>query len=349
MPTADDPTTVGGDTATSIPDGLLRLRADAGMPSFGLIASRVSQRRSDRSGRTIVVARSTVYDVFRADRKRFDADLVSDIVLALGGDEGDAVYWRRRCAADAATARAASVAGPVSPPPPGAPAATASRSSRALLRRRPGTIAALLTGAVAINVVGAHAVRWLDLPLYLDMIGTAAIAIVLGPWYAVATAIATQFGAAALHADASGLPYTVIGIVGALIWGYGVQAWGLGRTAGRFFALTLMVAVACSIVAAPITAMVFGGVSVHEVSDTLTSRLLAAGEWLGAAIFSANLITSVLDKLIAGFIGLAIGGSLSHRLARRSPDFPSSRVLLRVSRRPRRPAPVVAWGSPAAP
>lgn len=175
--------------------------------------------------------------------------------------------------------------------------------------------AAVMLVAVALNVFGGQLVLWLDLPLYLDMIGTAAVAFAFGPWYAVATAIATQLTGAALHQSAVGLPYTPVAVVGALVWGYGIHRWKLGRTPARFLALSILVAVVCTLVAVPITAIVFDGFSAHVAGNTLTERFQGVGESLALALASSNLITSVLDKLIASFLGLTIGASLRSLLS----------------------------------
>ncbi|MGK4585503.1 hypothetical protein [Kitasatospora sp. HPMI-4] len=73
---------------------LTRLRQEAGSPSYTAIARRISSVRAARgipeAERT--PGRITVYDCFRAGRRRLDVELLSDIVQVLGGDPGP---WRR--------------------------------------------------------------------------------------------------------------------------------------------------------------------------------------------------------------------------------------------------------------
>ena len=315
---------------TRVVDALQALRFEAGGPSYAEIAMRISRLRADRTdgGPTASVARSTVYDMFRPDRKRLDGDLVADIVRALGGTEEDAALWRRRCADENAANRVASARSRAMPPQdatatqkpeptpkPEPRPAPAARPRRGIVLQRPVMLVLALLALSALNVVGGQLVLWFDLPMFLDMIGTAVAAIVLGPWYGVAVAILTQLMGAAAHSNTIGLPFTAVGVAGALRWGYGVRSWGLGRTTMRFFALCVLVAVTSTLMAAPITVLVYGGFSEHIAADTLTARLLAVGDSLGAAVFSANLVSSLLDKLISGFIALTISSAIVRRLS----------------------------------
>lgn len=344
MGTTDEKRPDGTAPHTRVADALQAFRFEAGGPSYAEIASRVSRMRAARSESISAhsVARSTVYDVFRPERKRLDADLVADIILALGGSDLEAATWRRRCADEnvanrvVAMPRAAAIPGaPTSPAAPvapsAAPAVDSAQRPRAAApigaRIRPLIILAALIGLSIVNVAGGQVVLWLELPLFLDMIGTAVAAILLGPWYGVVVAVLTQVLGALAHDTPIGLPYTLVGIAGALLWGYGVRSWGLGRTALRFFALSIMVAIACTTVSAPITVLLYGGFSEHAAADTLTERMLLMGDTLGTAVFSANLVTSLLDKLIAGFIALAAGASLARRFSSALPALGRTRLL----------------------
>lgn len=316
----------------SIAESLQALREQAGAVTYAEIAARISRLRAERSGGAgFEVSRSTVYDAFRPGRTRLNPDLVVDIVLSLGVSPEDAERWRERCtttrpAAARSPSRSApsdSVAGPEpTTPSPHAPAGRAAPTWTG--RQRLLLVAATLLAAIAVNLVGGELVIWLELPLFLDMIGTAVVAIALGPWYAVATAVVTQFAAVPLHGTSAGLPFTPVAIVGALIWGYGARRWGLARSLPRFLLLSVVVALACTIVAVPITAAIFEGYSSHVAANSLTDRFQTVGENLVLAVASSNLTASVLDKLIAGFVGLALGVPLLSTFASpaRKPSSP---------------------------
>ena len=76
---------------------------------------------------------------------------------------------------------------------------------------------------VALNIVGGIIASALRLPVYLDMIGTAVAAIVLGPWWGALVGLLTNSGSALISGPTS-LPFALVNIVGALIWGYGVRS-----------------------------------------------------------------------------------------------------------------------------
>ncbi|MDY0827594.1 hypothetical protein SK224_00480 [Microbacterium sp. BG28] len=274
------------------------------------------------------MSRSTVYDAFRPGRTRLDADLVVDIVRSLGATETDAEDWRNRCiAAKPAAPRRSSrlAAAPGAEAPPVSAASVLRFDAPRRGGRRVVLVIGVLIGAVLLNVAGGRIVLWLDLPLYLDMVGTAVVALALGPWYAVATAVITQLGGALAGQSTLGLPFTPVAVVGALLWGYGVHRWGWGRSLSRFLLLSVVVAVACTIVAAPITELVYGGFSAHVAGNSLTARFRDAGLVLPLAIATANLITSLLDKLIASFVALSLTPAIRHGIARDrmpSPNLP---------------------------
>jgi energy-coupling factor transport system substrate-specific component len=179
------------------------------------------------------------------------------------------------------------------------------KSSRFNRNNLPTTlIVTLIPVSVALNIVGGYIASALRLPVYLDMIGTAISAIVLGPWWGALVGILTNSGSALISGPVS-LPFALVNVVGALLWGYGVRSWKLGRTIPRFFLLNIIVAVACTIVAAPIIVLVFGGAT-GSGADALTGTFLAVGQNLVGSVFSSNILTSLADKIIAGFVALAI-------------------------------------------
>ncbi|MDQ1130623.1 hypothetical protein [Microbacterium sp. SORGH_AS_0888] len=336
--TGRDASTADSADRTRVPAALQALRLDSGAPSYAEIAARVSRLRSARgtSERAAAVARSTVYDAFRPDRKRWDAELVADIVLALGGSDEEAARWRRRCADANLANQARSVAAHVVASPASrrsAPAPLRAATSGLWTRQSAAGVLLALALLVALNVAGGHVVLWLGLPVYLDMIGTAVAAFLVGPWCALLVAIVSQAAGALLHQSMLGVPFTAVAVAGALLWGYGVHAWGLGRSIPRFFTLNVLVAVACTLVAAPITVLGMGGFSAHTAGNALTEHILALGDSLGAAVFGANLVTSLLDKLIAGFTALTIGMSLARRFRARVPALEGLPLLTDVERR----------------
>lgn len=185
-----------------------------------------------------------------------------------------------------------------------APVASSPKKSRSRTTIPTTLLVTLIPVCVALNIVGGYIAQALRLPVYLDMIGTAISAIVLGPWWGALVGVLTNGGSALISGPVS-IPFAIVNVVGALIWGYGVRSWKLGRTVPRFFLLNVIVAIACTIVAAPIIVMVFGGATGNG-ADALTGTFLAVGQNLVTSVFSSNILTSLADKIIGGFVALAI-------------------------------------------
>ena len=164
-------------------------------------------------------------------------------------------------------------------------------------------VIALVRAAVALNVVGNYINDALKLPTFLDMIGTAVVSITIGPWWGALVGALTNTVTGFVSSPIS-LPFAVVNVVGALVWGYGVR-WGMGRNLPMFFVLSLLVALACTLTAVPIYIFVFGGATGH-FSDMMTAAFVGMGQNLMASVFSSNIIVSLADKIIASFVALAI-------------------------------------------
>jgi energy-coupling factor transport system substrate-specific component len=272
----------------ALTEDLRLLRIRAGDVSYAEIATRIASIRESRgkSPAAARVARSSVFDAFQPGRRRMNPDLVAEIVVALGQDEAVAQAWRQRCI----DARLAEV--DASPRPSG--------SGEAAVRT--GLVIALLAACVGLNLFGGAVSVKLELPLFLDMIGTAAAAIVFGPWQGVTVGLLTN-ALGTLTSSPETILFALVNMVGALVWGYGIRRFGAGRTHLRFLALNLVTALACTLVAVPINALLYGGVA-GTASGSAATIFVAMGQGVVLAILSANMLSSVVDKLIAGYLAL---------------------------------------------
>ena len=274
------------ETLDRIADDLQQLRIEAGAVSYAEIASRIARHR-EAAGMTAAsarVARSSVFDAFRSGRTRINADLVAEIVTALGGTDDDAEHWRSRCL------RA------VNKPKTSEPSSA--------LQPRLVFVVILLAACVGLNLFGGNVAAKFHLLVYLDMIGTAVAAIALGPWYGALVGL-TSGALGALGGVDITLSFTIVNVVGALVWGYGVHKFRADRSLLRFFFLGLVVAVACTLVATPINVLAYGGAAGHA-TDSITGQLSALGDGVWLAVFLANLSTSLADKFISGFAALGL-------------------------------------------
>lgn len=276
---------------------LERLRLESGGVSYAEIAARIVGRRLavGMSPAAAQIARSTVYDVFRLGRRRVNPDLVREIVAALGVDEAEARRWRQRCV----EARAGQSASPT-------PSLGTAFAERADVLRNPVMVAMIVVACVGLNSIGGQFVKFVGMPLYFDMTGTAVAAVVLGPWCGVVAAVVYHVLAAWFEGSPDGLWFGLVSVAGALFWGYGVRSWRMGRTASRYLALNLLVGVACSMVAVPILVVVFGGLWGHPAQDVLVPALVEVGVGLWESVTSTNLLLSLTDKLLSGYLALGV-------------------------------------------
>lgn len=283
------------------------LRISAGAVSYSDLAARIARNREAAGAAPAAahIARSTVYDAFRVGRRRINPDLVAEIVLALTDDPGQAASWRARAIEDLTAQRRLRPVPPTAPAArPSTPTDAAAASATELPSQRTMLAVLIVVAAFALDNLGGQFVAQLGVPLYLDMVGTAIAAMALGPWYGVAAGLANNLLGSLLSGDPPSLWFALVNVVGALIWGYGVHRWGYGRGPLRFLSLNLIVAVACSVTAVPILVLVFGGSTGHPGQDAISPVLAALGTGLWGAVFSTNLLLSIADKLISGYLAL---------------------------------------------
>lgn len=285
-------------TFDQIAGDLQARRAAAGSPSYAEIALRIAKLRELRGGPDAQSrpARTTVYDAFREGRRRMDTALVLDIVRALGADEGEVADWADRCraahAAEAPTPVREPVREPEPEPEPPAPPPAPPTVKAALL---------LCLGCLAINLFGRWIVDVLDIPLYLDMVGTAVTAIILGPWWGAGVGLSTNLLGVGISGYDS-IPFAIVNVAGALVWGYGVRKFRMGTTVPRFFGLSAITAVCCSMLAVPIILALNGQTGNGADDVTMIIQDVVNSLWL--AVASSNIITSLADKTISGAVAL---------------------------------------------
>ncbi|XVX21218.1 ECF transporter S component [Actinomycetota bacterium] len=325
------------ETFDDISAGLRELRAKAGYPSFTDLVLTIAQHRQARGipASAARPGRTTVYDAFREGRSRIDAALVGEIVRALGCDEAQALEWEERCRLARRTAErgrpaavgarpavevpatAADSPGP-EPEPAAEPEPLAGEADRAGLGVRAAVL--VILGCVVLNMLGRGLVSVLDLPLHLDMVGTAIAALALGPWSGALVGAATNVVGMSTDGTAS-LAFLPVNVIGGLMWGYGFHRMGMGRSLPRFFGLTLVTALTCSLIASPIL-LLYGG-SVGHGDDATMLQLEAITGHLTTAVFASNVIYSVADKILSAFVALVALDWLRQRPSRPATLRPS--------------------------
>ena len=199
--------------------------------------------------------------------------------------------------------------------------------SKSRAKRLPLTyVVAVIPVAAALNIVGGYINTVLKLPIFLDMIGTMVTAVILGPWWGALVGAITNIVNSFISGPIS-LPFAVVNVVGALVWGYANQ-WGWMKKTWSFFLVNILVAFICSVFAVPIYVFVFGGATGH-FADVMTAAFLAMGQNLVVSVFSSNILVSLADKIISGFVGLAIIEALPENLSS-SASLPKAEGLNKI-------------------
>lgn len=278
-------------------DSLLRelhaLRRAAGNPSYTEMTRRlIDQRMADGMEQHAArIAKSSLHDGFRMGRTRLNIPLTRELVRMLGADPTLVDQWVEQCEAARATTRPAVEDQSPAPAPPS-----------------PARVGMLMVGCVLLNLLGREFVDFFGFPIYLDMVGTAIAAIALGPWRGAAVGLTTNLVGVAGSGWVS-IPFGLVNVMGALVWGYGVRRWRMGTTLPRFFWLNVLAATACSLVAVPILLLLFSG-SLRNGHDAITELIHQSIRPFEVALAFSNLLTSLTDKLVTGFVALVVVSAL---------------------------------------
>jgi len=189
----------GFDDAPDSFDALARdlqaLRLSHGAPSYSELALRIAEARaaSGLSPEQSRIARSSVYDLFREGRKRINIAVFREVLCAIRQSAEEIAAWEARAirlrdeqarasvrrSTESASTQAPAVLAPAASEAPTTPAAVMPAAPTA----NPTLLFSIVlcVAAVALNNALNFSGTALQLPLYLDMAGTALIAFAYGP------------------------------------------------------------------------------------------------------------------------------------------------------------------------
>ncbi len=178
----------------------------------------------------------------------------------------------------------------------------------------------LIPITVGINFAGRFIVTLLQLPVYLDSIGTILAGIIAGPWVGAVVGLITNL-VTGLTVDPSSIPYAIVNVA------FGIAA-GLMARAGWFekwykviWAGLVIMAIGI-LVSAPITVYAYGGVPVENAGAALVwSYLRSLGVGLWQAVFAVSFPRELADKMIVAFVSYFIYKSLPPRFLLKFPGF----------------------------
>ena len=176
----------------------------------------------------------------------------------------------------------------------------------------------LIPIGIGINYVGGVLVKALQLPLFLDAIGTLIVGIIAGPWVGALTGLIHNilFG---LTVDPVFIPYAIVNLAFGLAAGFMARAGWFEKPVKVFFAGLVIVAIAVG-TSVPIDVLVFGGAS-QGVAGVFTGYLIAIGMGLWKAVFATSIFRELADKLLSAYIAYAIYKALPSRYLTKFPGY----------------------------
>ena len=165
-------------------------------------------------------------------------------------------------------------------------------------------IAIMIPLGVAIILVGGQVASKLALPLYMDSIGTAIVAAVMGPWVGAVSGVLYNVISALISGNMLSVMFGLCNIATAFIIGFMAKS-GKFTTWVHAVVATILVALANAIMGAPIAVVVYGGIQGGGV-DLVVAGFLAAGQDILSAAFLARVPINLVDKGIACFVAWLI-------------------------------------------
>lgn len=157
--------------------------------------------------------------------------------------------------------------------------------------------AILAAACLALNLGLGKVSNVLQLPIVFDTVGTILAAALIHPFYVlVVAALSSLLGGIIIH---PAFPFYIgTQIVIALLAILAVHRGWFSRLWSSVLT-GLGIGIASAVVSAPVTAVVFGGVTIPSVT-ALNVLLLASGQSLWKSVLGGALIIESIDKMIAG-------------------------------------------------
>lgn len=163
--------------------------------------------------------------------------------------------------------------------------------------------------AVAINFVGKEIANALNLPMWLDSIGTILSAVVAGPWIgAISGAVNNVFFGLTMDGGVS-IMYGLTSIAIAIVAGI-LAYFGWFKSLPKAVLAGILLAITSAIVSTPINVGLWGGQTGKAWGDALFAGMMAGhmGIWLASFVdeFVMDLIDKVVVAILVYFIVLGL-------------------------------------------
>jgi energy-coupling factor transport system substrate-specific component len=166
---------------------------------------------------------------------------------------------------------------------------------------------ALIPVGIAINYVGKSLAQAVSFPLFLDSIGTILTAALAGPWVGAITGLFTNlvYGVTIRPTSA---PYGIVNAAFGLIVGYAAYK-GWFRTVWQAVVIGLVLAFVGTILSAPITVFLFGGIA-GSGDSFIVAYFMATGNSILTSVLKTSFIVEPIDKVVSTLVALYVARSL---------------------------------------
>ena len=161
----------------------------------------------------------------------------------------------------------------------------------------------LIPVAIGINLIGRFFTQTLNLPLFLDTIGTTMAAFLAGPWVAAVAGVLTNL-VIGLTLEATSIPFGIVNAAIGIVAGV-LAARGFLRSTGKIILMMLALTAITIITAMPLVVLVFEGVSGSGV-DAVTGFFAASGRNMVESVLGQQLLTTPGDKVLTVLLAFAL-------------------------------------------
>lgn len=157
----------------------------------------------------------------------------------------------------------------------------------------------------------------LQLPVFMDTVGTILSAALVPPGYSIAVGIVSNLiGGVITHPAIPFYIGTQVVIALMAIAGY---RYGWFDRLWKAIVLGLLIGIVSAIVSAPVTVLMFGGITAPGAT-AINAVLMAAGRDIWTAVLSGSILVSSVDKVIATVIVWLLLQRMPDRLKRKRGD-----------------------------
>lgn len=166
-----------------------------------------------------------------------------------------------------------------------------------------GAALPLIAFGAALNLIAGQLVTLFKLPIFLDTLGTVLVAITAGPWAGILSGvIAAVVGGIYINPY---LPYYIPTVAAVAAFAGLMAKWGFFRTVPRAILAGIVQGLIAATISAPITARLFGGVTLAG-SSLIVAYLRATGKTLLKSVFLAGVAAEPVDKALTFLLALLL-------------------------------------------